>query len=319
MAGTYEQEKIAQYIRELLDKTKKLQDEINVIKREKKNVFGPPPLPFAGIFPALDAQHHDVVKITYTKASSNYWEGYLCKPIEAAPFWEPDTQLGTISGVTPDMVSVPEVDEIVEVFFSGMYADDDGELQPQYGMFDAADVRPGVTTASKYPYPQDPATNVYEVQTYRGSFPKQPGKQELTTQDKDVVIAMNWVNNPVLLSQGTRVSVHRHNGQWFFRQRSNTIISTTSSSYCTITVVVSAYCACGCCSPTYVQTCTYTNTYTSASSCSSSWDPFLETYIASCSIVTSVTTITSCSTYLSTSSGNCYITATYTIGAGCSR
>lgn len=308
------QDQIAEYIRQLLEGQKELRNEIIQLKREKKNIFGPPPVPFAGMFPALDAQHHDVVKIYHVDQDTNYWEGQLCVPIEEAPFWSPDTDLGTISGVTPDMVSVPEIDELVEVFFSGMY-EEGSDLAPQYGMFDVADARPGQTTSYLHPYPTDNSTNVYEVQTLKAKFPKLPGNQDFSSQSKDVVMAMNWVDDPVLLPTGTKVLVHRHNGQWWFHNRSSTPTVSTPGS-CTITVVVTAYGHIHCCSPTYAQTCTYTNSYTYITSCTSSWDEFLETYITSCTTNTDITTITSCST-VRTDGTEIAITSSWSFSSGC--
>lgn len=317
MAGTFHQDQIAEYIARLLASVKKLEDEIKIIKREKRNVFGPPPVPYAGMYPALQTQSHDVVKIYRVDVANNYWEGQLCKPIEDFPFWKPDTQLGTISGVTPDMISVPEIDELAEVFFSGMYPDDassDG-LSPRYGLFDAADPRPGMTTSWAFPYPEEANTNVYEVQTLKASFPKLPGVRGWTGFGRDVVIAMNWVDEPKLLPQGTKVTVHRHNGQWWFRQRSNSPTVSTPGS-CVITVVVTAYGQIHCCSPVYANTCTYTNSYTYITSCTSEYDIFDQTYITSCTTLTSITTITSCTT-VRIDGTVLAITATFTLGSGC--
>lgn len=316
MASKLKADSIASYIRELLDGQKGLRDDVAALKRQQRNIFGPPPVPFAGMFPALDPQHHDVVKIYKVDAVRNYWEGQLCKPTQDAPFWIPDTDLGTISGVTPDMVSVPDVDELVEVFFSGMYDNGSGDLDSQYGMFGVADARPGLTTAYAYEYPTDPESNVYEVQTLKARFTKLPGKRDFpTSETKDVVIAMNWVDNPTLLPQGTRVTVHRHNGQWWFRQRPPAS-STTSPGSCTITVVVTAYGHLNCCSPTYAQTCTYTNTYTYVSTCSTGYDLFLQTYITSCVTLTSVTQITSCTT-VDIGGYDVSFTASYSFSSGC--
>lgn len=225
------QAEIAYYLKMLLDKTKALDGRLDVISEEVARKFTDvPPVPYTGQGNALHFQRIDVVLVEELDLANRRFYGPRCIPKERAnvdndDHWEEDTTIPKIWVDVPQNISIPEVGDYVDVFFSGMYVKDNVEV-PKYGLFSPHETMIGITTSYQYPYPERGTNpNTYEVAIFNSKFPQAVGKFTPAPMiARGVVFAHNWANelfqSETYIPQGTYVSVFKSGSYWWFELRS---------------------------------------------------------------------------------------------------
>lgn len=224
------QAEIAYYLKMLLDKTKALSSRVDVLSEEVARKYTDvPPVPYTGQGNSLHFQRSDVVLVEQLDLPNRRFYGSRCIPkerqgINTTDHWEADTTLDKIWVDVPQNISIPEIGDFVEVFFSGMWIKDDVEV-PKYALFSPHEEMIGITVSSKFPYPNRQSNpNTYEVAIFNSKFPQTVGKfTPLPMINRGVVVAHNWANQVELsdswVPEGTFVTVFKSGSYWWFQLR----------------------------------------------------------------------------------------------------
>lgn len=205
---------IAKYLAELLKKDKNLDTRVTALERKGQDGRAPA-VPLAGQ-PVFNPQQYEVVRVT-SIVGATVFVGKRCEPHPTTK-WAVDEDLQPIEVDVPVGHSCPGLDDTVLAVFVGTYQQG-GSEKARYGMFagSMSECRIGITTESVFTYPVA-AANVYEVQTYKGSFSETPGNQTINKTNWEVVVAAAWGDTVTLIPKGTKIIVHPHNNHWWFQQ-----------------------------------------------------------------------------------------------------
>lgn len=233
-----QQEKIAYYLRLLLDRVKDVNDRL--ANKENDNRFlDLPPVPYAGSATALDPQRFEIIEVK--SVGDRLFRGVVTNPIENKPHFEEEKALLPLEDIiVPEVGATPEVGDFVPVLFTGIYETSAGVEGAKYAYPWHQAPCPGIIVSQLTGSP-----NVYEVEIYRNaSFPPVPGTQVFNVGDKKQrVKAGNWATNPALLSPNEKVFVHKHNNQWWFSRWATSSGSCCTPPDCNCATVTTCYCS----------------------------------------------------------------------------